>query len=57
MINYEVVQNSFIIKRALCLGYQFSIEELDAEKLIQDYVDFNPYVGKRVRVIIMIESE
>ena len=57
MKKYEVVQTMGIIKRDICLGYQFSIEELDAEKLIQDYVDFNPYVGKRVRVIIMIESE
>lgn len=54
---YEIVETFGKIKRDVTsYGHQFSIEELDAEVLIQDNFDFRSHEGKRVRVIVMIEE-
>lgn len=35
----------------------YSVAELEAAHLIQDYFDFEPHLYKRVKVIIMIGEE
>ena len=54
---YEVVETMAVLKRdRTSRGYQFSVEQLEVESLIQDYYDFKPHENKRVKVIIMIEE-
>lgn len=55
---YEVVETMGVIRRDVTsYGYQFSIEELEAEVLIQDNYNFTPHRNKRVKVIIMIGED
>lgn len=55
---YQVIETMGEIKRDVTsYGYQFSIENMEVERLIQDYFDFKPYTNKRVKVIIMIGEE
>ena len=55
---YEVVETMAVLKRDVTsYGYQFSIEELEVEELVQDRYNFIPHTNKRVKVIILIERE
>jgi hypothetical protein len=55
---YEVVETMGVIKRDVTsYGYQFSIEQLEVEKLIQDSYDFAPHENKRVKILVMIETD
>ena len=55
---YEIIETfATIEKDRFSFNYQYSIQNMDVEKLILDYYDFEPHVGKRVKVIIMIEDE
>ena len=54
---YEIIETMAVLKRdRTSYGYQFSIEELEAEELVLGY-DFKPHENKRVKVIIMIEDK
>lgn len=55
---YEVVETMGVLKRDVTnYSYQFSIENLEVEELIQDHYDFRSREGKRVKVIIMIGDQ
>jgi hypothetical protein len=55
---YEVVETMGVIKRDVTsYGYQFSIEQLEVEKLIQGSYDFAPHENKRVKILVMIETD
>ena len=54
---YIVVESMGKIKRDVTsYGYQFSIEELESEKLLYGF-DLKPYEGRRVKVLIMLPEE
>lgn len=55
---YQVVETYGTIKRdRLNPRYQYSIKDMDVERLVQDYFDFEPHANQRVKVIIMIGEE
>lgn len=54
---YEVIETmGRLMRDRTSYGYQFSVDGLEVEKLVESY-DFAPHENKRVKVIIMIESE
>lgn len=54
---YEVIETIGKLTRdPTSYGYQFSIEQLEVERLVENY-DFRPHENKRVKVIIMISDE
>ncbi len=56
--SYQIVETMGTLKRdRTSYGYQFYIESLAAEVLIQDGYDFTPHENKLVKVIIMIEED
>jgi len=55
---YEVIETAGVIRRDVTsYGYQYSIEQLEVEALVQDHYDFKLHENKRVKMIIFIERE
>lgn len=54
---YQVIETMGLLTRdPTSYGYQFSIDQLEVERLVENY-DFRPHENKRVKVIIMIRQE
>lgn len=55
---YEIIETMATIKRDITsYGFQFSLEQLDVEELVQDSFDFKPYENRKVKVIILIPEK
>lgn len=54
---YQVIETMGKLTRdPTSYGYQFSIDQLEVERLVEKY-DFIPHENKRVKIIIMIKQE
>jgi bifunctional N-acetylglucosamine-1-phosphate-uridyltransferase/glucosamine-1-phosphate-acetyltransferase GlmU-like protein len=53
---YEIVETMGVLRRdPTSYGYQFSVEELEVERLVEK-VDLSPHENKRVKIIILINA-